>query len=84
MITIKEIADIADVSRGTVDRVINNRGGVDKKTEEKIRKIIDTSGYIPNAAGRNLALKKKKLKYAELFTQWIIDNEDVTIINLCK
>ena len=28
--------------------------------------------------------KKKKLKYAELFTQWIIDNEDVTIINLCK
>ena len=63
MITIKEIADIADVSRGTVDRVINNRGGVDKKTEEKIRKIIDTSGYIPNAAGRNLALKKKKLKF---------------------
>ena len=28
--------------------------------------------------------KKKKLKYAELFTQWIIDNEDVNIINLCE
>lgn len=28
--------------------------------------------------------KKKKLEYAELFTQWIIDNENVNIINLCK
>ena len=26
--------------------------------------------------------KKKKLKYAEMFTQWVIDNEDVEIINL--
>ena len=28
--------------------------------------------------------KKKKLEYAEKFTQWIIDNEDVDVINLCK
>ena len=28
--------------------------------------------------------KKKKLMYAESLTQWIIDNEDVNIINLCK
>lgn len=28
--------------------------------------------------------KKKKLMYAEKFTQWIIDNENVRIINLCK
>ena len=28
--------------------------------------------------------KKKKLKYAEKFTQWIIDNENVDVINLCK
>lgn len=27
--------------------------------------------------------KKKKLKYAEMFTQWIIDNENVEITNLC-
>jgi hypothetical protein len=27
--------------------------------------------------------KKKKLIYAERLTQWIIDNEDVEIINLC-
>ncbi|WP_462316643.1 6-hydroxymethylpterin diphosphokinase MptE-like protein [Methanobrevibacter sp.] len=28
--------------------------------------------------------KKKKLIYAERLTQWIIDNEDVEIINLCE
>ena len=28
--------------------------------------------------------KKKKLGYAEKFTQWIIDNEDVDVVNLCK
>ena len=28
--------------------------------------------------------KKKKLKYAEKFTHWIIDNENVDVINLCK
>ena len=28
--------------------------------------------------------KRKKLEYAEMLTQWIIDNENVDIINLCK
>jgi hypothetical protein len=28
--------------------------------------------------------KKKKLRYAEKFTRWIADNENVEIINLCK
>lgn len=28
--------------------------------------------------------KRKKLMYAETLTQWIIDNEDVKIIDLCK
>ena len=27
--------------------------------------------------------KKKKLRYAEKFTQWIIDNENVDVVNLC-
>ena len=28
--------------------------------------------------------KKKKLEYAERLTQWIIDNEDVRIVNMCE
>lgn len=34
VVTIKEIADLCGVSRGTVDRVLNNRGNV--KSEKKL------------------------------------------------
>ena len=33
MATIKEIAELAGVSRGTVDRVLNNRGSVNHRQE---------------------------------------------------
>ena len=35
MIAIKEIAKLAKVSRGTVDRVIHDRGNYSEKTEKK-------------------------------------------------
>ena len=60
MATIKEIAELAGVSRGTVDRVLNNRGFVSKETAEKIRTIIRQLGYKPNRAGIALAAQKKK------------------------
>jgi len=41
MTTIREIADIAGDSIGTVDRVIHNRGGISRKTEELIKKVIE-------------------------------------------
>ena len=51
MTTIKEIADLAGVSRGTVDRVLNNRGAVSPKTAEKIMDIVRAMDYRPNRAG---------------------------------
>lgn len=62
MATIKEIADIAGVSRGTVDRVLNNRGNVNPKTAEKIMEIVNALDYKPNKAGLVLAAQKKNLK----------------------
>jgi len=62
MATIKEIAELAGVSRGTVDRVINNRGSVSAKTTEKILEIIKALDYKPNKAGLTLAAQKKRLK----------------------
>jgi len=62
--TIKEIANIAGVSRGTVDRVLNNRGGVSSKTAERIRQIAQSANYAPNLAGLNLSTKRKKLRFA--------------------
>jgi transcriptional regulator with XRE-family HTH domain len=45
MATIKEIAALAGVSRGTVDRVLNDRGAVNPETAEKIRKIAKELDY---------------------------------------
>ena len=39
MATIKEIAALAGVSRGTVDRVLNHRGSVNPETAKRIEEI---------------------------------------------
>lgn len=62
MATIKEIAALAGVSRGTVDRVLNHRGSVNPVTAEKITRIAKELDYKPNVAGLVLAAQKKKLK----------------------
>ena len=39
MATIKQIAEMAGVSRGTVDRVLNNRGSVNANTAARVREL---------------------------------------------
>ncbi len=55
--TVSEIAKIAGVSTGTVDRVLHKRGRVSEETRKKILKIIDENGYKPDPIAR--FLKKK-------------------------
>ena len=55
MATIREIADRAGVSLGTVDRVLHNRGRVSDETAEKIRAVIAELGFTPNLFARNLS-----------------------------
>lgn len=69
MTTIKDIATLAGVSRGTVDRVLNNRGSVSQKTAEKIRKIAKDLDYKPNPAGLVLAAHKKNIKLGVILFQ---------------
>lgn len=59
MITIKEIAKLANVSPGTVDRVIHNRPGVSEKTAQRIREILKEHDFKVNRIAQSLALKKK-------------------------
>ena len=59
MITIKDIAKEANVSEGTVDRVLHNRGGVSQKTEAKIKAIIKKHDFKTNPIASALALKNK-------------------------
>lgn len=57
--TIKEIAERAGVSVGTVDRILHNRGQVSRENIEKVKKIVEELGYKPNIFARNLALNRK-------------------------
>jgi LacI family transcriptional regulator len=63
--TIKDIARRANVSIGTVDRVLHERGHVSKKTEERVRRIIEELDYKPN-------IFAKQLKLARTFTFGIL------------
>src|SRR5258706_3277402 len=58
-IRIKDIATLAGVSTGTVDRVLHKRGRVSKEAEEKVRKILDEIDYQPNPIARSLGSNKK-------------------------
>lgn len=60
MTTIKEIAELAGVSRGTVDRVLNNRSGVNEETARRVMALAKQLDYKPNKAGMALAAQKKK------------------------
>ena len=57
--TIKDIAKRANVSIGTVDRVLHNRGNVSSETKKKIEKTIKELKYKPNIYARQLKLAKR-------------------------
>ena len=60
MVTMKQIAELCGVSRGTVDRALNGRGRVNAETAENIRKMAKQLGYEPNPAGKALAARKHR------------------------
>ncbi len=57
-IRIKDIAKLAEVSVGTVDRVIHNRGEVSEATRKKVQSILNKSDYHPDIVARALTSKK--------------------------
>ena len=55
MITIKDIAEAAGVSKSTVSRVLTNTGYVNEETRSRILEIIKKTGYQPSASARYLS-----------------------------
>ena len=60
-ITIIDVARKAGVSKGTVDRVLHNRGEVSARSAERVHKAIAELGYEPNLYASLLATKKNHL-----------------------
>ena len=60
-ITIMDIARRTGLSKGTVDRVLHNRGEVSKKSYAKVMEVIQELGYEPNVYASLLAKGGKHL-----------------------
>lgn len=61
-VTINEIAQLANVSRATVDKVIHHRPGVKKETRERVEFILKNMDYRPNLLGKALVHSKNPMK----------------------
>lgn len=70
--TIKDIAHLAGVSKGTVDRVLHNRGKVSKKSFQRVEKVLLETEYCPNPMARNLK-KNKEYRIGVLFPDYNLD-----------
>ena len=61
-VTAQQIAELAGVSRGTVDRALHNRGRVNPEVAAKIHKIAAELGYKPNLIGQALVKSRREFK----------------------
>ena len=57
-IRIKDIAQLAGVSVGTVDRVLHNRGRVSEDALRKVMGVLESIDYKPNLIARTLGANK--------------------------
>ena len=61
IITIKDVAEMAGVSKATVSRVMNNSGYVAAETRRKIENIMEAHNYVPSALAVNLSRQETKV-----------------------
>ncbi len=59
-VTIKDVAKKANVSISTVSRVINNSKPVSSEIKQRVLKVIEETGYVPNPVARSLVMKKSQ------------------------
>jgi len=71
-IRIKDIAQKAKVSTGTVDRVLHNRGNVSAEKRARVEAIMEELGYEPNIIARTLA-SNRIMRIAILLPEPAID-----------
>lgn len=61
MLTIKEIAVLAETSVATVSRVLNNDTKVAAETAKRVQQVIDTTGYAPKRGNKAPSRQKNIL-----------------------
>ncbi|MFS0868534.1 LacI family DNA-binding transcriptional regulator [Paenibacillus xylanilyticus] len=59
--TIRDIAKLAGVSAATVSKIMNNTGNISDQTRQRVKKIIQDTGYVPTFSAKTLATNRSKL-----------------------
>lgn len=60
-VTLKEVAELAGVSRSAVSRTFTDGASVSEKTRRKVEKAATELGYAPSLIARSLATRRTKL-----------------------
>ena len=74
---IKDIAAMAGVSVGTVDRVLHNRGDVSEKSRKKVEQVLEKILYRPNLLVSSIGVKRKitlAIVLASVFLSLLLGN----------
>ncbi len=59
--TLKDVAEIAGVTKATVSYVINGSRPISPETKEKVQAAIEELNYVPNLSARGLSMKNSHL-----------------------
>lgn len=83
-VTVKDIAQSAAVSVGTVSRVMNNQGGVNEEKRQRVLSVAASLGYI-NSNSQNASYRavSRNLKEIGFFYRSSLDNyiNDTTVVS---
>ena len=60
-VTLGDVAKIAGVSPMTVSRALNEPGRVSPQTRERVERVIERTGYVPNLLAGGLASRRSRL-----------------------
>lgn len=86
-LTIDDLARLANVSIKTISRVLNNEVGVGAKKRAEIQKLIDETGYVPNASARGLASARSYLIgmiISEVISHYYLHELQVGVMRACQ
>ncbi len=61
-IGIHRIAELAEVSIGTVDRALHGRSGINEETRARVLRVAERLGYQPNLAARALSIARSDFR----------------------
>ena len=60
-VTLKEIANQLGISVSTLSRVINNKGNVNRVTQERVEEALSKANYVPNTIARALKMNNTNI-----------------------